>query len=969
MASPGGTDAVPEMASPVSSPPPASPTAEMAMVYAELQKLYTSSQQCKRTAPTEFFQSVLRDLRRRRLDQDGSDEPEASSPRAAQDSPLSMRDGDCQRARRTSADHHDAGHASAASRPPAGNDHAEREGPSQTEDSFVDMPGDYRSPDPLVGQLSLHDTDNVEFLGHFLPAADWHALDRAKIDLRLYHPSLDRPLLRTAIARAYAFICGLTTLDGRAVNMSPVRRLRVRMAAEVDQVLTNVLAGRTQLGKTETMAAVLYVCSIGLGLVGVGLTRSPGGTDAMQSLKNNILAVQNAVCGHLRAVLPELTPVDLAFFAPEVVEAKKYATQLRRESGLGVGSHGMRGLIMIDRQNVSTLDRVFLNADSAFACLSQRHDQAMMVGHVFMRYALVLDEDDEATGSASRKKNRTELKSHHVETSYGYSPPGSATWSSSDGEGSSDDETDPEQELSAGEVLANRTVRGQAYLVVAATATWIALAMYDEEAVNQPLNIIPMPLKEFYVGLFSSDVVEPQHPKHLRIIWKRTQSPTRQVGDSIKSMYNGALTEIMQTLQNRYSQIRTATSTVAGEPPHPQPAGRHVSLHVNVPRSKSSIKNANLLCAELVQEYTHVPLAAFAWNSGVIELHLSQKLMASLSSKRRWQQHDLCDVVRTTLAATATEWKVPPTVQASDTGGRVISFQFAARHRLISRVYDVVQSIFAEAKAPVFAVCVTGHMGGRGLTMKSTDHSVFLTDQFFDVASCVPVGGQRSSSSHFELIVQVAGRLCSVHANGADARVRRTLWTTEESERELKESLGTYEDLMKIVAKSPEANWTLKTLAEKVECSQPSLARAIASGRYMTRRPVQDPVQSAMAAAYAVSEAATLIPVADDQVTHGVSRDTILAELRRLQTRSSPESHGVSADEIARSLLARHAIQVVDQAAANVVAGGVYTRTPNADTSPVVATKLVHGCLQDCINKGLHRVYRVSRGRFLQLLE
>jgi len=79
------------------------------------------------------------------------------------------------------------------------------------------------------------------------------------------------------VGLAYAFLVKKPLqLGKRRIDLSMLAHLRVR-DDNPKEVLTNVLAGRTQLGKTDALAACLYLFAIGLGVVSIGLVRTAGG--------------------------------------------------------------------------------------------------------------------------------------------------------------------------------------------------------------------------------------------------------------------------------------------------------------------------------------------------------------------------------------------------------------------------------------------------------------------------------------------------------------------------------------------------------------------------------------------------------------------------------------------------------------------------------------------------------------------
>jgi len=93
-----------------------------------------------------------------------------------------------------------------------------------------------------------------------------------------------------------------------------------------------------------------------------------------------------------------------------------------------------------------------------------------------------MDEDDEVSALATRRRNRTEALGHHKQV------PCAAA----------DDAEGP----------ARPTVRGQARLLVAEMATWAALTMYDEAALDRPLNFILPEPKRLY-GDSQNECVSP----------------------------------------------------------------------------------------------------------------------------------------------------------------------------------------------------------------------------------------------------------------------------------------------------------------------------------------------------------------------------------------------------------------------------------------------------------------------------
>jgi len=139
--------------------------------------------------------------------------------------------------------------------------------------------------------------------------------------------------------------------------------------------------------------------------------------------------------------------------------------------------------------------------------------------------------------------------------------------------------------------------------------------------------------------------------------------------------------------------------------------------------------------------------------------------------------------------------------------GYKVKFNLRKSLRLIGTMYDIVVSIFNEASIPPFVVCVSGHLGGRGLTLKDSCHKYVLTDQLYDV----PDAAISHRRAHYEQVIQAAGRICSVDIESIES-IERTIWLTPKAHEYLSQALNFYNDVSRHICENPGKLWTLEEL-------------------------------------------------------------------------------------------------------------------------------------------------------------
>ena len=293
----------------------------------------------------------------------------------------------------------------------------------------------------------------------------------------------------------------------------------------------------------------------------------------------------------------------------------------------------------------------------------------------------------------------------------------------------------------------------------------------------------------------------------------------------------------MEALALRHAAI--ATSEALGD------TGGHISLHINTPKTVNHSPMEGLAQAATEVYGTALPVLAFCYSQNTsVALFVSDRLKVALDLKGSLQElaRRAWDEARTDLYAARKTLDIglakspAPAVKerAAITQGRrasvtVIHLHMLSRERSVRLLYGVAERLFRVAEIPPFVVCVTGALGSRGLTLKTPNHGLALTDMLMDVRS-------GAAGAHYERLIQTAGRLCSVDMPDATP-LKRRLWLTPDAHEGLMAALAFYEELNHIASGSGDCV-TLKSILNKVTGQHSAMRDTFLKQRALTRRKI-----------------------------------------------------------------------------------------------------------------------------------
>jgi hypothetical protein len=408
---------------------------------------------------------------------------------------------------------------------------------------------------------------------------------------------VDRELFRSDmrdISYVYA-VCELYRFLVQEKGFGVLREL-ICQEGDTSAIVANILAGRTQCGKSMCIAAGLYLYAIGCGVIGLGLVRSQGGDESMLAISKALDKVSEMCVAHLsrREVFQLLPKGNL-----QRRDIKKHftakaltVTEFKKEFVTAGDEHRYRlgelhkPIIVLGRQNASTIRNLFNKPNSSFINTLNTHvkDGESQYNHLKMRVAIFSDEDDEVASSASRTSTARELANYHDKIKCNVvskQDENSDTSSDSDSELSKHER---ERDLNGKELIQEIqvTVRGGAKLVVGVTATWFNLVLIKTEEFEQHVNVIELPVPNNYVGYFI-DTEVPHSAQNIEINIVDPCVSTR--GASTYEKHKKPLQHILSSLTFEYNLNQAENN------------GQHVSFHINTKNT-----NQNKHQEELVKD-------------------------------------------------------------------------------------------------------------------------------------------------------------------------------------------------------------------------------------------------------------------------------------------------------------------------------------------------------------------------------
>jgi hypothetical protein len=319
-----------------------------------------------------------------------------------------------------------------------------------------------------------------------------YPFDKCEINLDL----LD-PIYRENGRRADSFRVGVCHIYKYLVELSGNKQFEIirrivsheRKNGEPMDVVANIAAGVTQGGKTDFQAALIYISSIGLGVVGVSLVRSAGGDESMSSIRKALLRISEKCVEHLASIYSTTNHPFRGIMSEELSTAFGIRiVNVHEKTELNLGKlHG--GLIIQGRQNNTTLEKLFKHpgkpATRRTPAIMPLHESLQdygkdlpSFGEDLLRVAIVSDEDDEVVSSA--KRNKTKKETSNFEMTVRGIPENKSDEESYDDDDVDDD--DEEEELSYNDVIKQRSVRASAKFCTGVSASWMPNAMLDPKA-------------------------------------------------------------------------------------------------------------------------------------------------------------------------------------------------------------------------------------------------------------------------------------------------------------------------------------------------------------------------------------------------------------------------------------------------------------------------------------------------------
>eukprot|EP00698_Gefionella_okellyi_P025457 TRINITY_DN9337_c0_g1_i1.p1 TRINITY_DN9337_c0_g1~~TRINITY_DN9337_c0_g1_i1.p1 ORF type:complete len:962 (+),score=211.91 TRINITY_DN9337_c0_g1_i1:391-3276(+) len=626
-------------------------------------------------------------------------------------------------------------------------------------------------------------------LGAFVPSANSYGLDRMPVDLRMLKASLrNSTQLQSVVAQIYARIFQ----EAAAVPLRNVAFSRRRS----DTLICNVVYARTQQGKTESLAKLVYICALGGGVLPVVLVRNAGGAFTFEGLQSRIDKLGKLM---VKTFGKSLSEKERNVLRPEI----KIAMDLKKQPLARV--HDLsRPVIVFARQSVTNLKKLFPDSPGSVSVLDQLKKVKCQPDEAFP-YALFSDEDDSSISTADRSRTKYEqsfycepqLEEYEEERSR--SSPDSPT---SPGQLSSDeDETEPLMDF----VEVQRTVssvRNLCSLLVTVSATFMATVISKQEALDQMLNVIELPPPATYVGIRASEravhrdvqIFEMKEaPKGERELFKRPGwSDFKQRLLESHKLASVNYKDGMPYVQTKQHKRSDCTQ-------------QHVSALIcttGARRNLVQLQVAQDLMAEMQSgaDPRSQILTTFVFNQDTVRINFGLGIASKLSfqavvsavaqvvfgydSKKRTAMWESL-AKRTFDVEQGNE--VEATFETFESHVCCTLSNVARAKRLINNYYDVIYAVHVYFSLAPLVICVSFNMANRQMTFKDSNHRYVLTDFFYDGAA----------TSHIENAIQMTGRICS---NDEFVQIPRRLFITGPSLKLARTGLQSYDELCQIFA-------------------------------------------------------------------------------------------------------------------------------------------------------------------------
>ncbi|KAJ3051012.1 hypothetical protein HK097_008013 [Rhizophlyctis rosea] len=606
-------------------------------------------------------------------------------------------------------------------------------------------------------------------------------LDNTTFDLTFFEKDIDQPDFRHAVCQWYRnFVFE---------ENSFLRKFSIQYA---DANYSAILAGLPQLKKTRAQVVLLTVLAM-VSRFAILFVRSAGGEDSMARFEEEFgnLGTQ---AENLIGATVALNPRQQAFFRCEVVRAKVFKRKhyfVKKSEGHDILQHRASPVVVIGRANGCDITNIF---DSTKTYRRQpvdnlgthMNDKVMKFDERSdkRRFGVVFDEGDLTASSPGRSKTITERMIHRE-----------PLWGDDgdrekEGEAAGSDEE--EADMRPGDILAMKVgvgiMRETAAFVAYTSATWPALLLANPTELQEEFILTEIPFENLdppYVGFVKGEGVRTVQVKSVtERKWRSGFTKDVWFTDGV------GISEMLDELIDDYRRTDA-----------------YRSIYISTPRTTRRA-NQKVLAAKIASEFgSRVPMATFTFFGGDEDI-ANQIFVTQGDGQGEWfaskeeVEDELYDMFRGHPSVSGVSVKTITRRGGDDDGfcstlpkfdGWVIDIHGVDARGKTLRVchfFDVIKKLFEAKGRSIFAIAISGYMGGRGTPFKSSRHDPPLTDLYFNITKGP---NARYVYRHFEDNNQISGRL-----SGRDAVERdRTLWISQGGWEELETALGFVMELTK----------------------------------------------------------------------------------------------------------------------------------------------------------------------------
>lgn len=676
-------------------------------------------------------------------------------------------------------------------------------------------------------------------------------LDGRSLDLCMFRPIYHAKRIRKAMCLLYRHF---TSDPSECVLLKDI----LVQPHERSDLVVNTIAGYVQIGKTRIGACAAYLLCYMCSLVPCIFVRSQGGADSMDNFRATISDIAEEaitfLTSQINAGMIDLQLHELRFFRPSVMETRDFVDTDISDVRFGERANG---LMIIGRQNASTIVRLFGETQRTRNTPVHRRSLAELIrgsavmnfGNTMKRYALIFDEDDAAQGSAGRDKTKTDIANYCQKMPIQklmlrLSASRNATISRELSEDDGDTESEPEQEadpetesssrsepdVSYQQLITTDTVRATAACVLQMSASWLTNEIYASEKYRQKTRVLQVPVPENYVGFWPN--AENRRAVVIKTIPSALPTPRKVKVPSLPkkqrlsaAKYSIACGKYERDLSafERYVELRSVYDQCRPWYKHEAglrqmfahcfeaysiPQTSHISIHINTQATTYNANQRSLADTILSEFGARVPIIVFAYNQD------SGKLVLLMSKHENWSRNTgqavTSDHLKGMIAGTSLSHANDVILKDEEQLTEVLEFDHCFHVGLkcnklrIQRAYSIIYGVFESLHTKPFVVSITGALGGRAFTMKTTDHRYPLTDQFFDAAV----------RTHMERLLQYTGRICS---KDSLVGLERRCWMSKHWKNELYLAIELYAEVASLFHRHPDSELSdlLKSISER----------------------------------------------------------------------------------------------------------------------------------------------------------